>query len=254
MHRLLFTITFLASILLSAHSQEKNNTTQKIDSGEIKSPEKFDLPELNVFIESALKNSPLLLVSDKEKDKILEQIKIQKKSWSEFIQIDGNTRYGLYNQLTVNDQVTADLPAVGIQSDKQQLNYYAGLTLKLPLSYFANKKNELKILNFSIQETELKKEQLKKDITQIVIEEYYKFKYFREMLDAYQITLQTMKISYLKSVKDVENGTVNFSEFATITYSYSKAEEGYTKLKNDYYTQIYKLQVLTGINLQNPPK
>ena len=254
MYRLILTLSFLATILFSAQSQEKNNSTQKIDSGAVKLTEKIDLPELDVFIESALKNSPLLQVSDKEKDKILEQIKIQKKSWAEFIQIDGNTRYGLYNQLTVNDQVASELPSVGIQSNKQQLNYFAGVTLKLPLSYFTNKKNELKILNYNIQESELKKDQLKKDITQIVIEEYYKLKYCREMLDAYQITLQTMKISYLKSVKDVENGNVNFSEFATITYSYSKAEEGYAKLKNDYYTQIYKLQVLTGINLQNPTK
>src|SRR5665647_3441191 len=110
MYRLILTLSFLATILFSAQSQEKNNSTQKIDSGAVKLTEKIDLPELDVFIESALKNSPLLQVSDKEKDKILEQIKIQKKSWAEFIQIDGNTRYGLYNQLTVNDQVASELP------------------------------------------------------------------------------------------------------------------------------------------------
>ena len=179
---------------------------------------------------------------------------MQKKSWTDFIQIDANTRYGLYNQLTVSNQAVADVPPVGVQSDKQQLNYYAGVTLKLPISYFANKKNELKILNYNIQESELRKEQLKKEITQFVIDEYFKFKNYRELLDSYQTTLQTMKISYLKSVKDVENGTLGFSEFSTITYSYSKAEESYSKLKSDYYTQIYKLQILTGINLQNTAK
>ena len=78
MYRLIFTTCFLVIIFFSAYSQEKNIPKQKIDSGEIKSIEKFDLPELNIFIESALKNSPLLQVSDKEKNKILEEIKMQK--------------------------------------------------------------------------------------------------------------------------------------------------------------------------------
>jgi len=254
MYRLIFTISVIFAITFEVNSQEKKIATQNVNSETISILEKSTIPDLNVFIESALKNSPLLQVSDKEKEKILEQIKMQKKSWTDFIQIDANTRYGLYNQLTVSNQAVADVPAVGIQSDKQQLNYYAGVTLKLPISYFANKKNELKILNYNIQESELRKEQLKKEITQFVIDEYFKFKNYRELLDSYQTTLQTMKISYLKSVKDVENGTLGFSEFSTITYSYSKAEESYSKLKSDYYTQIYKLQILTGINLQNTAK
>jgi outer membrane protein TolC len=254
MYRLIFTISVIFVITFEVNSQEKKIATQNINSETLSILEKSTIPDLNVFIESALKNSPLLQVSDKEKEKILEQIKMQKKSWTDFIQIDANTRYGLYNQLTVSNQAVADVPPVGVQSDKQQLNYYAGVTLKLPISYFANKKNELKILNYNIQESELRKEQLKKEITQFVIDEYFKFKNYRELLDSYQTTLQTMKISYLKSVKDVENGTLGFSEFSTITYSYSKAEESYSKLKSDYYTQIYKLQILTGINLQNTAK
>jgi len=253
MYRLIFTISFFSISFFYANSQEINTSKQKNDSIELKLSEKFELPELNFCIESALKNSPLLKVSDKEVESILEEIKMQKKSWTEFIQIDGNTRYGLYNQLTVNDQITSDIPSVGIQSDKQQLNYYAGMTLKIPLSYFAKKKNELKILNYNIQKTELKKEQLKKDITQIVIEEYYKLIHFKGLLNSYQMTLQTMKISYMKSIKDIENGNADFSELAKNTYSYSIAEEGYSKLKIDYFTQFYKLQSLTGINLQKNP-
>ena len=64
MHRLLLIISFLSLILISANSQEKKNSAQKIDSAEIKLSAKYDLPELDIFIESALKNSPLLQVSD----------------------------------------------------------------------------------------------------------------------------------------------------------------------------------------------
>lgn len=253
MHKLIFTITFHVLVIFSALSQEKANFEQNINSGEVLN-NKSDLPELNVFIESALKNSPLLKVSDKEIEKILEEIKMQKKSWMDFIQIDANSRYGLFNQLTINDQITSNVPSVAIQSDKQQLNYYAGITLKIPISNFANKKNELKILNSNIQESELKKEQLKKEITLLVIDDYYKLKGFSELFETLENTLQTMKISYKKSLKEVENGVLSFTEFAAVSASYSKAEESFSKLRNDYYAQYYKLQVLTGINIQSLAK
>lgn len=253
MRRLIFTIAFYGLISL-AQSQEKKNAEKLINSTEIKIDEKSNIPELNVFIESALKNSPLLKINDKELGKILEEIKIQKKSWTDFIQIDANTKYGLYNQLAINDQVTSDVPSVAIQSNKTQLNYFAGITLKIPISDFANKKNKLKILNYSIQESEIKKEQIKNDITQIVIEEYFKFKNYCEVLDLVQNDLQSMKIKYMKSVKEVENGLMSFSDFASVSASYSKSQESFSKSKNEYYAQFYKLQILTGINIQNLTK
>ena len=254
MHRLFFSITFLALILFSAHSQVKIDTAQKIDTGKIKLTESFDLPELNFFIESALKNSPLLKINDKELGKILEEIKMQKKSWTDFIQVDANTKYGLYNTLAINDQVSTSAPSVSIQSNKTQLNYFAGITLKIPISDFANKKNRLKILNYSIQESEIKKEELKNQITLIVIEEYFKFKNYSEVLDAVQNDLQSMKIKYLKSIKEVENGLSSFEDFASVSTYYTKSKESYFKTKNEYYAQFYKLQILTGINIQNPAK
>jgi outer membrane protein TolC len=253
MYRLIIAFFLLVAITFSVKSQEKKITTQKTDSAELKSI-KYELPDLNVFIESALKNSPLLKINEKELGKILEEIKMQKKSWMDLIQIDANTKYGLYNQLAINDPVSSDASEVAVQSNKTQLNYFAGITIKIPLSNFTNQKNKLKVLNYSVQESEIKKDQIKNDLTLIVIDEYFKFKNFSEVLDLVQNDLQTMKIKYLKSVKEVENGVLNFSDFAIISASYSKAQESFSKSKNEYYAQFYKLQILTGINIQQSTK
>lgn len=254
MHNLIFTFTFLVLVLFTVQSQVKTTDKLIINSSEILNT-KSNLPELNVFIESALKNSPLLQISDKEIDKILEEIKIHKKSWTEYIQIDGNARYGLLNQLTVDNGASSDLSTVNIRSsDNQQLNYYGGISLKIPISYFANKRNQLKILNSTIQESELKKEQLKNEITSRVIEDYYKLKSYNELLETLENTLQTMKISYQKSIKEVENGILSFTDFSRISASYSQAEETFSKVRNEYYAQYYKLQILTGINIQSITK
>jgi outer membrane protein TolC len=83
-----------------------------------------------------------------------------------------------------------------------------------------------------------------------VVVEYFKLKNYYDMLDAQQNNLQTTQIDYLKAKKDIQNGMLGMTEFASISTSYTKAVEAFTKTKNDYYTQFYILKILTGSNLQ----
>lgn len=210
--------------------------------------EKLIIPNLETCIQSALTNSPLLKANDQQIEKLLEEIKIKKKSWLDYVQIDANSRYGLFNQLTLSESTGGT--DIAVQQAKEQFNYFAGLTIKLPLSYFVSNKNEQKILKHSIKESELKKEELKNEISKLVVVEYFKLKNYYDMLDAQQNNLQTTQIDYLKAKKDVQNGMLGMTEFASVSTSYTKAVEAFTKTKNDYYTQFYILKILTGSNLQ----
>lgn len=230
---------------LSVYAQ----TTVKVDSvSNALSIDKLIIPSLEVCIQSALTNSPLLKANEQQIEKLLEEIKIKKKSWLDYVQIDANSRYGLFNQLTLSEStVGAD---IAVQQAKEQFNYFAGLSIKLPLSYFVSNKNEQKILKHSIKESELKKEELKNEISKLVVVEYFKLKNFSDLINAQQNNLQTTQIDYLKAKKDVQNGMLGMTEFASISTSYTKAVEAFTKTKNDYYTQFYILKILTGSNLQ----
>jgi outer membrane protein TolC len=226
-------------------------TTAKTDSlNNVLTFDKLLIPELDECIQSALKNSPLMKVNDQQIESLLEEIKIKKKSWLDYLQIDANTRYGLFNQLTLTESTGNTNPDVAIQQAKTQLNYFAGLSIKLPLSYFVSNKSEQKILKNSIKETELKKEDLKNEISKIVVIEYFKLKNFADLLDAQQNNLQTTQIDYLKAKNDIQNGMLGMTEFASISTSYTKAIEAFMKTKNEYYTQFYILKILTGTNLQ----
>ena len=224
-------------------------TTVKTDSvSNALSFDKLIIPSLEVCIQSALTNSPLLKANDQQIEKLLEEIKIKKKSWLDYIQIDANSRYGLFNMLTMSQ--TTGGADIAVQQAKEQFNYFAGLTIKLPLSYFVSNKSEQKILKHSIKESELKKEELKNEISKLVVVEYFKLKNFSDLINAQQNNLQTTQIDYLKAKKDVQNGMLGMTEFASISTSYTKAVEAFTKTKNDYYTQFYILKILTGSNLQ----
>lgn len=246
---------FIAALLLifSLSSIAQSNLA-KIDSLNSSDPKiNFNI-DLKEIIDSAMVHSPLLMVPDTEIEKLLEEIKIRKKSWLEYIQIDANTRYGLYNQLTVSNQTNTTDISQSLQSNKTQLNYFAGLTLKIPLSYFVSNKREVNILKSGIKGNELKKEQLKKEVTLLVVDEYYKLKKYQETIPVLQNVYQTMKISYLKASKELESGTYDIGDFAILVTTLGKAEQSFLEAKNEYFAQYYKLQILTGSNLENISK
>jgi len=64
-----------------------------------------------------------------------------------------------------------------------------------------------------------------------------------------QDIFETYEISYMKARKDLESGTVDLSQFSVLVSYHGNAKANYIKTKNDFYSQYYKLQVLTGVNL-----
>lgn len=254
MQKLIYIFTFHIIFIFSSICQENIKTPLKTNSVDSIKTDKNTLPELSVFIESAIKNSPLLKVNDREIDKLLEEIKIQKKSWLQYVSLDFNTKYGLYNQLSINQEISTENPDVAIQSNKEQFNYFAGITIRLPLGTFANRNNELKIIQQNISVNELKKEQLKKEIITFVIEEYFKLINYKENMIFDQNTLQITKIMYMKSEKEVENGILKFEDFSFISGKYFNAEQSFSKSKNEYKSQLYKLQILTGLKIEDLSK
>lgn len=212
----------------------------------------FDIPELSVCIEKALTNSPLLKASQEQIQIILEDIKIKKKSLLEYLIIDANTRYGLFNQVTLTQETSS--PDLAIQSNKQQFNYFAGITVRIPFSYFATNKIEQKKLKLSIKEAELKIEDLKIEINKLVVVEYFKLKRLQELLSVHLNNLQTAQIDYLKSKNDVKSGMLTMTEFAAVSTAYAKAVDAFVSVKNDYYSQYYILNILIGNPIQNAKK
>lgn len=205
-----------------------------------------ELPELSQLLDSALVHSPLLRVSDKQISQVLEQIKIEKRSWSDYFSLDANAKYGLYNQVTLTDITTSTNNTVSIPSKNQQFNYFFGLTFKMPLSDLANKGNKLKILNENISEKQEQREQLLQQLQQLIIEEYYNLVFLTKSVKINQDILQSLSTSLMKSDKDIQSGFITMESYNTILVQKGKAEENYFKVKSEYYAQYKKLVLITG--------
>lgn len=224
------------------HAQEN---TVKLDSTVFLEMQNVEIPTLDFCIQAAIEHSPLLKASDAQVEKLLEELKIQKKSWTNYVLFDANARFGLFNQIQI-EQLSPDLPDVGVTTAREQLNYFAGLTIKLPLSLFLNSKNEQKTIQLSVKEMELKREELKNEISKIVVNEYFAMKAAQERLIVNQNNLQSTRIDYLKASNDVSNNFLSVTEYASISTSYSKAYEAYITSKNEFYAKYYLIKLLIG--------
>ena len=207
--------------------------------------------ELDVYIKSAIKNSPLLKLSESQIRQVLEQIKIQKKSWTEFVLFDANAKYGLYNQVSVTDLASTGVEGIGIITNKEQLNYYAGITLRLPLSKFINKKSELKILNENLEQKKSEKNEVENQIREFVIQNYYDLAYLNKSMQINQDMLQALNVNLMKAEKEIQSGRISIEEYNAIIVQKGKIEESFYKLQNEYFVSYKKLELLTGINNEN---
>ena len=243
-HKLLIYLLLFLSIPVFAVDKLMNDSVQFQDSALFNV--NYTLPPLDSCIYYAEQSSPLLKLSEEDIAILSQPLKMKKFSWLEYFQIDANARYGLYNQVTINQQTSGDLPDIGVKSTKDQLNYYAGLTFKLPLSFFFNNGRESKISTHNLNAARYKAEIARNELKKVVITEYYKLKRLSEILDVYQNDLFNAKLDYMKAKNDLKSGILSIDKFSAYSANHSKAIDVFVTTKNEFETQLYILKILIG--------
>ncbi|RKY90064.1 MAG: hypothetical protein DRQ01_09785, partial [Ignavibacteriae bacterium] len=89
-------------------------------------PGKLVIPPLNVVIDSAIQNAPVLKAKAKEISIIGQELNIEKKRWMEHIFIEGATNYGLFEQVLISGQTTDGAFNTGLLTKSEQVRYYGG--------------------------------------------------------------------------------------------------------------------------------
>jgi hypothetical protein len=209
------------------------------------------IPPLAEVIEAAYLFSPLLKSKSKAIEVFEEEIKIERKEWMKHIYIEGATNYGLYDHLIVSGQSTYNETSTGLLTRDEQIRYYGGIRIKLPLAAVTTRRNHVKVKDLSREQAKYELLQLKLEIKQIIIEAYFQLKYWEECLRTCNKINQTLEVSYLKAEKDVLNGHMDLNEFALLASTAGKAKNDYLKAKNNFYAQYHTLQSLTGITFNS---
>lgn len=224
---------FYASVLFGQNTVQANELT---------------LPSLRAIIDSALKHSPLLKASDAELKTLELDLKIEQKKWSDYIFIEGGGSYGKFDQLVFTEHTESQSIQSGMLNQSTHFRYSVGVGVKLPVSVLLNTKNNVKKANFTKLEFQERQNQVRQDIEEVIISEYYTLQYLNESLKTFTDIYNTLEISYIKAKKDVENGTMELDSFARLVTTLGKAKDTYLKRKHDLHAQYSKLQTIAGIS------
>ncbi len=207
------------------------------------------LPPLDSVVQIALENSPLLKQKATEVLIVEKDLLIHKRSWMDFLYIEGTLKYGLYDNFLMQENTDESNVSTGIVSQTEQTTYYAGIGLKLPISGLTNRKRELDQKKLEIESAEYDRMVSEKEVKTIVINMYFELKYLDESMRNYFEILQTLQISYEKSKVDLYNGRTDLNKFAILTSTVGKAKNDYIKARNTFWSEYYTFGNITGIQL-----
>lgn len=209
------------------------------------------IPPLRALIDSALRYSPLLKSKAISVDISKESLSIEKKKWMSYLFIEGATSYGLFDQVVISNLNTQGAESTGLLTKSEQIRYYGGVGMKIPISALASRRNETKIKKLGIEQARYDLQEENNKIKQLIIEEYYKLKYLEESMSTFVGIYQTMQISYMKAEKDLSKGQMKLNDFAMLASTVGKAKDDCSKAKNNFFAQYLKLQEIVGVSFGN---
>ena len=209
------------------------------------------IPPLEVILDAALERSFLLKAKGLESGSIYQEMSIKKKKWLDYVFIEGATSYGMFDQVVVNQESGNTQPGAATLTRSEQIRYYGGLGLKLPVSAIASRRNELEIKRLALKKTEMEELQLREELKKSIIDEYFKLLYLQESLKTFQEIFHTLEISYMKAERELLNGRIALSEYALLASTVGKSKDDYFKAKNNFYAQYYKLEQITGMEFNS---
>lgn len=204
------------------------------------------LPPLSDFIDSALKHSALLQERILQTEKIDNQIAIQQKKWMDYVFIEGAANYGRYDLVSISNVGGTVSYTSGVDSKNEQIRYYGGFGLKLPIAAISSRHNIVSIARIDRRQAELEAADVEMQIRQTVIEEYYKLIYLFHSMSTFQAIYQTLDISMQKAERDLSNGRMTINEYALLASTVGKAKDDFIKAQNNFYAQFKKLENVTG--------
>lgn len=241
-------ILFTSFLMAQEFGLQKSLSSITRENSELANSTMRFIPSLKTLIDSALVHSPIIKARTTEIEIAHEELKITNKKWMDYIYLEGFANYGLYDQVTINGQAIPGNSKTGMFSKNELMQYYAGISIKLPISSIFSRANESEINELNIEHANYILKEYQKHLTEIIIKEYYNLKYLKESMGAFLDVYKTLEISYKKAQNDLENGRIQFDDFALLVSTLGKAKAAYFKSMNDYFAQYLSLQNITGIS------
>ncbi len=199
-------------------------------------------PPLAVLIDSAITNSPDVILSDSQISIRESNITEEKREWMQSISVIASANYGQYDNLTVEeDWGMSNL----IANTQEQTRYTIGLSLRLPLSRIADRSN---VITAQEELSYAKNEKLKaiQEIRKQVIEEYNDVIKSYKTVIIYTEEVQDYKIQVINAEKEYKSGIINSYEYIRLKNMLTQSQLSLENSKIEFSNNLQILEETVG--------
>ena len=238
----LFTLMVFSLNFTEAQTIEYNNVS--INGSE------FEFPPLKAVIDSVLKRNAMLKFRKNHigvKESTLESERIY---WTRNMGLQADGRYGTLNNFSSNEDGVSNTAYSTLST---QYNYSVGFYIKFPVFDMLNRKNQISLAKFEVDEAKNMADFQEDEIRQTVIKLYQDLILKQKLLLIRSKSLSDGKINMQMVEKEFRNGVVPISEYVRITGMTSNLEADYELAKSEFIITKQLLEDMAGFvfNLTN---
>ncbi|RNI32972.1 hypothetical protein EFA69_00680 [Rufibacter immobilis] len=203
---------------------------------------------LPLLIDAALTHSAALEINDAEKEIANKNILLARKKLMNGLAL--NTGYGYGTMLNYIDgaQEVNQINAFNLPARAQ---YNVGLRFTLSLGELGSRRHEIGKEQLLLKQAEAARKVGEKEVRKIVIEQYQRILLAKTELEHYQDALQTASVNKQIANKRFTEGDLQVDEQMAALDFHSKASLAVTQAKNKYQTELYLLEEIIGMPIQN---
>lgn len=205
-----------------------------------------ELPPIDSLLELAEQNSPLLNFYNA--DIVINQLKVisEKRDWMEHLSFEGEARYGLFDNLILSSDLGREDLAT---STTEQTRYSLGVSLRLPLSKIADRRNRINIAKSEEDKARYQHETAIKELRQLVIIQYNNIIKAHRLMVVNNANVSSFNVQAIRAEKDFLNGKINIAELARLREMLARGIENFESNKSDFQLAYLLLQETVGSNL-----
>lgn len=201
-----------------------------------------NLPSLNVLIQTALENSPMI----KQQEAMVTMREWQKKSaqidWSRYLELFTEGRWGTYDYVVFGGATAPTTPP-------STMRYNVGTRIQLNLFDALDQNKKVKVAESILDFEKAKVEEAKRVIIDEVIKQYNQVITYREIVKIKSDNLQSQIANRERMEMQFAGAEEDLMEYARITEIATKAQEEFELAKKEFRVAYMLLENLVGVQL-----
>ncbi len=206
------------------------------------------LPPLDSLIAMAKKNNPFLKSFDATKELGEGKVKLEKRSWMQFVSFDAGYGYGIFDNLS-NQQIAGD-PGNQTLFSSEQSRFNLGAALKMPLSALTNRNRVIKNTKLEAETFKYEQQQAENELRLQVINEYNEVLKFHKMVFISNAMVEMFRAQTIRAEKEFADGVINVADYTRMMQMMNQSVMALEAQKGDFFKAFMALESTVGIDLK----